>query len=175
MTTDPSSTPAPGDEIVVPDRRFVEHLLDEMELSYVVDEDGDLAAPFEHFRTYFMFRGEDTDRTFSVRAFYDRAYPIEMKPRLLEVADDWNRRTLWPKLYSFTTDDGVVRLIGEAQMSIGVGVGRDHFRVATVNWTHACTQVDDWLVQQLGGADRVTPDRRTVEAGEEPTDDPGPA
>ncbi|MEU6810456.1 YbjN domain-containing protein, partial [Streptomyces sp. NPDC046831] len=31
-------------------------LLDQMELKYVVDDEGDLAAPWEQFRTYFMFR-----------------------------------------------------------------------------------------------------------------------
>ena len=37
-------------------------LLDQMELKYVVDDEGDLAAPWEEFRTHFMFRGEDDQR-----------------------------------------------------------------------------------------------------------------
>ena len=98
-----------------------------MELKYVVDDEGDLAAPWEQFRTYFMFRGEGDQQVFSVRTFYDRPHQIEAKPQLLESIDDWNRRTLWPKVYSHTHDDGTVRLIGEAQMLIGTGVSLEHF------------------------------------------------
>ncbi len=69
VSIDPSSIPnfgaqpqpqparaAPGP--VVPDQDLVKQLLEQMELKYVVDDEGDLAAPWEEFRTYFMFRGE---------------------------------------------------------------------------------------------------------------------
>ena len=59
---------------VVPDQDLVKQLLDQMELKYVVDDEGDLAAPWEEFRTYFMFRGEDDQQVFSVRTFYDRPH-----------------------------------------------------------------------------------------------------
>ena len=121
-----------------------------MELKYVVDDEGDLAAPWEQFRTYFMFRGEEEQQVFSVRTFYDRPHVIETKPQLLESIDDWNRRTLWPKVYSHTNDDGTVRLIGEAQMLIGTGVSLEHFVSSTVSWVRASIEFDRWLVEQLG-------------------------
>ncbi|NIH84767.1 hypothetical protein [Amycolatopsis granulosa] len=37
-------------EIVVPDQALVEKLLNNLELEYALDEDGDLGVPFEHFR-----------------------------------------------------------------------------------------------------------------------------
>ena len=128
----------------------MKQLLDQMELKYVVDEEGDLAAPWEEFRTYFMFRGEETRQVFAVRTFYDRAYSVDDKPQLLEVIDDWNRRTLWPKVYTHTHDDGIVRLIGEAQMLIGPGVGLEHFVSSTVSWVRASIEFDKWVVETLG-------------------------
>ncbi len=124
-------------------------LLDQMELKHVIDEEGDLAAPWENFRTYFMFRGEDEQQMFAVRTFYDRWFGIDEKPRLLETIDDWNRRTLWPKVYTHTHDNGDVTLIGESQMLIGGGVVTDQFVSSVVSWVRAATEFDKWLTEQL--------------------------
>ncbi|GAA1924435.1 YbjN domain-containing protein [Streptantibioticus ferralitis] len=165
MSIDPSSIPnfgqgqgpsdqppagPPGGGVIRPDQDLVKQLLDQMELKYVVDDEGDLAAPWEDFRTYFMFRGEGEQEVFAVRTFYDRAYSIEEKNKLLEIADGWNRQTLWPKVYSHTHDDGSVRLIGEAQMLLGLGVGLEHFVSSTVSWVRASIDFDRWVTEQLG-------------------------
>ena len=136
--------------VVVPDQALIKDLLEQMEVKYVVDEEGDLAAPYETFRTYFMFRGDEEQRTLAVRTFYDRDHALDDKPRLLDVIDDWNRRTLWPKVYSHTGDDGVVKLIGESQMLIADGVGKGLFFQTTVTWIRAAAEFDAWLVVQLG-------------------------
>lgn len=175
MTIDPSSIPNFGGQQsdpqetgptgpVVPDQDLVKQLLDQMELKHVVDDEGDLAAPWEEFRTYFMFRGEGDQQVFSVRTFYDRPHSIDDKIAILEAIDDWNRRTLWPKVYSHTHDDGTVRLIGEAQMMIGTGVALEHFVSSTVSWVRASIEFDKWLVDQLGL-------EKSVE-GEDKPDDP---
>ncbi|WP_307067240.1 YbjN domain-containing protein [Streptomyces sp. B3I8] len=159
MSIDPSSIPnfggqepEPGPPAgpVVPDQDLVKQLLDQMELKHLVDEEGDLVAPWEQFRTYFMFRGEDDQAVYSVRTFYDRPHKIDEKPALLEAIDDWNRRTLWPKVYSHTHDDGTVRLIGEAQMLIGTGINLEFFVSSTVSWVRAAIEFDRWLAEQLG-------------------------
>ncbi|NJP67383.1 YbjN domain-containing protein [Streptomyces sp. ventii] len=163
MSVDPSSIPSFGGQQqpqqpaakkplgpIKPDADLVKQLLDQMKLKYVVDKEGDLVAPWENFRTYFMFRGEKAQRIFSVRTFYDRKHDIEEKPRLLEVINEWNRRTLWPKVYTHTHDDGTVRLIGEIQMLIGTGVALDHYVSSTVSWIRASIEFDKWLVQELG-------------------------
>nr|WP_206313737.1 YbjN domain-containing protein [Streptomyces coryli] len=161
---EPESGPPAGP--IIPDQDLVKQLLDQMELKHVVDDEGDLAAPWEQFRTYFMFRGEDEQQIFSVRTFYDREHSIDDKPRLLEVIDEWNARTLWPKVYSHTHDDGGVRLIGEAQMLIGTGVSLEHFVSSTVSWVQASVQFDKWLIEQLGLAAEVDGD-----GDEKPGDD----
>ncbi len=163
VSIDPSSIPnfggrpadqppagPPGGGVIRPDQDLVKQLLDQMELKYVVDEEGDLAAPWEHFRTYFMFRGEGEQEVYAVRTFYDRPHSLDDKAKLLEVLDGWNRQTLWPKVYTHTQEDGVVRLIGEAQMLLGLGVGLEHFVSSTVSWVRASVDFDKWVVDQLG-------------------------
>ncbi|AQU67382.1 YbjN domain-containing protein [Streptomyces niveus] len=181
MTIDPSSIPNFGAQPqpqaagtagpVVPDQDLVKQLLDQMELKYVVDDEGDLAAPWEEFRTYFMFRGEGDQQVFSVRTFYDRPHAIDDKPKILDAIDDWNRRTLWPKVYSHVheEEDGgptTVRLIGEAQMLIGTGVSLEHFVSSTVSWVRASIEFDKWIVETFG----LTPAEEKP-AEEKPADD----
>jgi hypothetical protein len=179
VSIDPSSIPNFGQEpdkgasgppggVVQPDQDLVKQLLDQMELKYVVDEEGDLAAPWEDFRTYFMFRGEAEQQVFAVRTFYDRAHSIDDKGKLLEIADGWNRQTLWPKIYTHTHDDGSVRLIGEAQMLIGLGVGLEHFVSSTVSWVRASIEFDKWVTEQLGlEKDAESPDGESDADGDE--------
>ncbi|NIH84768.1 YbjN domain-containing protein [Amycolatopsis granulosa] len=95
-----------------------------------------------------MLRGPDEGHSFAVRTFYDRRHAIEAKPHLLELVDDWNRRSLWPKVYSYTGDDGAVTLIGEAVMLIGAGVTLEHFVTSTAAWIRASVAFDGWLVEQ---------------------------
>ncbi|MFM9373500.1 YbjN domain-containing protein [Streptomyces sp. Da 82-17] len=164
MSIDPSSIPNFGGQPepqaagpagpVVPDQDLVKQLLDQMELKHVVDDEGDLAAPWENFRTYFMFRGEGDQQVFSVRTFYDRPHPVESKAQILDAVDDWNRRTLWPKVYTHTHEEEggptTVRIVGEAQMLIGTGVSLEHFVSSTVSWVRAAIEFERWLVDHLG-------------------------
>lgn len=163
MSIDPSSIPSfgmppqqpgggqpnPAPPVVVPDQDLVKQLLDQMQLKHVVDEEGDLTAPWEGFRVYYMFRGEENE-LFAVRSFYDRAYPIEQKGEILDLVDEWNRDTLWPKVYTHTHEDGVVRLIGESQMIVGMGVNLEYFVATTANWTNAAVGFEQWMVERLG-------------------------
>ncbi|MCX5111024.1 YbjN domain-containing protein [Streptomyces sp. NBC_00378] len=180
MSIDPSSIPnfggqpepqAAGPEgPVVPDQDLVKQLLEQMELKFVVDDEGDLAAPWEDFRTYFMFRGEDEQQVFSVRTFYDRPHAADQRPVLLDAIDDWNRRTLWPKVYTHTHEpeegsedtEVSVRLIGEAQMLIGTGVSLEHFVSSTVSWVRASIEFDKWLQERLG----LTPAEEKADGGD---------
>ncbi|MCW8220059.1 YbjN domain-containing protein [Streptomyces halstedii] len=181
MSIDPSSIPSFGGQPepqptapegpVVPDQDLVKQLLEQMELKYVVDDEGDLAAPWEEFRTYFMFRGEAEQQVFSVRTFYDRPHAADQRAVLLDAIDDWNRRTLWPKVYthSHEGEEGAaasVRLIGEAQMLIGTGVSLEHFVSSTVSWVRASIEFDKWLVERLG----LEPAEKKAETGDAGTE-----
>ncbi|MER5637763.1 YbjN domain-containing protein [Kitasatospora sp. NPDC002227] len=145
----PGGGPAGPPPVIVPNQDLVVQLLNQMQLKHVVDEEGDLTAPWDGFRVYYMFRGEQKE-LFAVRAFYDRAYPLEDKHEILDLIDEWNRETLWPKVYTHTHEDGVVRLIGEAQMIVGTGVNLDYFVTTVANWTQAAVGFEQWIVERLG-------------------------
>lgn len=152
VPTDPSVSPfdLPDSSQVVPDQELIKQLLDEMEIKHLIDEEGDLAAPWDNFRMYFMFGGEGNLPTLAVRTFYDRPYGLDDKPRLLETVDDWNRITLWPKVHTHTSDDGTVRMVGESQMFICDGLVFGNFVSTMVSWIKAAAEFDRWLVEQLG-------------------------
>ncbi|WP_129841273.1 YbjN domain-containing protein [Streptomyces sp. RFCAC02] len=152
---------------ILPNQDLVKQLLDRMKLKYAEDKQGDLVAPWKSFRTYFLFRGEKAQRLMSVRTFYDRPHGIDDKPMLLESIDEWNRTTLWPKVYTHTNDDGTVRLIGEVQMLIGTGVGFDHFVASVISWVRGAVEFDKWLVQRLGLEKDAPEEDGAPEAGSE--------
>jgi hypothetical protein len=179
VSIDPSSIPNPGGNAepeqwagptgpVIPDQEMVKELLEQMELKYFVDDEGDLGAPWTTFRTYFMFRGEGEQQVFSVRTFYDRRHGADARPRILETIDDWNRHTLWPKVYTHAHDDGTIRLVGENQMLIGTGVSVEHFVSSTVSSIRAAVEFERWLVERLG----LNPEPGSV-ADERPGDESG--
>ena len=101
-----------------------------------------------------MFRG-DNKELFAIRTYYDRAYDLDAKADILAVIDDWNRETLWPKVYTHTHDDGVVRLIGESQLAAPMGVNIDFFVGTTVSWIQASIGFHEWLKGRLGLEDET--------------------
>lgn len=150
MSIDPPSQDGPaGAAVIRPDQDMVRRLLEQMELKYLIDEDGDLVTPWEGFRVYLMFSGESRE-LFSVRSYYDTEHSLDAKPQLLELVDEWNRDTLWPKVYTHTSDDGVVRLIGEATMPIGSGVAAEHFVSSVATWIQAAVDFAQWTDKRLG-------------------------
>ena len=159
MTIDPSSIPSFGvpqpaqpvgpPPIVKPDQALVISLLDQMQLKHGVDDEGDLWAAWDGYRVFFMFRGEQQE-LFAVRSFYERGYPVEKKGEMLDLIDDWNRNTLWPKIYTHTDEGGLVRLIGESQIMLGTGINIDLFASTVIHWTQAAIGFDGWLKEQLG-------------------------
>jgi hypothetical protein len=75
---------------------------------------------------------------------------VDDKPRLLEAVDEWNRNNLWPKVYSHTDDEGVVRLIGDVQLLIGNGIALEQFITSTVSWVRASVDFEQWIAKALG-------------------------
>ncbi|WP_370096871.1 YbjN domain-containing protein [Streptacidiphilus sp. MAP12-20] len=161
MSIDPSSIPFFGGQepqpqtpqgpppVIIPDADLVKQLLDQMELKHGVDDEGDVVAPWEDFQIYFMFRGEQKE-LFAVRAFYNHSVELAGKHGLLEALDEWNRETLWPKVYTHTHDDGVLRVVGETQMIVGMGVNINYFMAMVVNWVQASVTFNQWMNERLG-------------------------
>lgn len=172
VSIDPSSIPSfgvpqqpagqPGPPpLVVPNQDLVKQLLDQMELKSAVDGEGDLFAPWEGFRVYYMFRG-DQQELFAVRAFYDHVHTAEEKPALLAALDEWNRETLWPKVYTHAHEDGF-RVVSEQQMLVGMGVNIDYYVTMTANWTNAAVTFHQWLGERMGWLEAAKPDETVAD------------
>ncbi|NUR58074.1 MAG: YbjN domain-containing protein [Catenulispora sp.] len=180
MTIDPGAIPNFGPQeppqgpppIIKPDNNLVGDLFEQLGIKYTTDPEGDIVASWQGFRVYAMFRGEQKE-LFAVRAFYERAYPLEEKQELLDVIDEWNRDTLWPKVYTHTNEDGVLRLIGETQMVVPQGVNIDYFVGTTVNWVQAAVGFHGWLAERLGLEAEVQSvgQNGEVPTGAQPSDD----
>ncbi|OIV36572.1 hypothetical protein BIV57_15565 [Mangrovactinospora gilvigrisea] len=162
MSIDPAglpnfgAEPSPNDggpeteiQMVRPDQDLIKQLLDQLELKYGVDEDGDLVAPYEGFRVVYMFRGEQGE-LFMLRTYYDREFPIEERPTVLDALDQWNRDTLWPKAYTHTREDGKVFLATEYQLVTVNQVNLDFFVSNLASWMDASIRFDGWIAERLG-------------------------
>ena len=157
MTIDPGAIPNFGPQqppqgpppIIKPDQNLIGDLFEQVGIKYGTDDEGDIVASWPGFRVYAMFRG-DAKELFAVRAFYERAYPLEEKQELLDVIDEWNRDSLWPKVYTHTNEEGVLRLVGETQMVVPQGVNVDYFVSSVMNWVQASIGFHGWLAERLG-------------------------
>jgi hypothetical protein len=140
--------PEDATQLVRPDRDLVAELLEQMELAYGVDDEGDLVTPYEGFRMYFIFRGDEHE-LFAMRTYYDRVFPLEAKRALLGALDAWNRETLWPKAYTLTQEDGTVRMVTEYQLIVPNRVDLNFFVSNLTSWMEASIQFDGWTADQL--------------------------
>ncbi|MBP2706635.1 YbjN domain-containing protein [Microbispora sp. RL4-1S] len=138
-------TPSPA--VVQPDQELIVEILDELSLDHTFDTEGDLAISTAELTIFFLF-GSEGD-LFTVRTFYDRNYSVDDKPTLLTALNEWNADTMWPKVYAFTPDNGVIRLIGDAQLYIGAGVTREHLTTIIAHWVRFSIKFHRWLADRL--------------------------
>lgn len=120
MGQDGAVTPSPA--VVQPDRDLLEEILDELDIEHTTDTEGDLTISTAHLTIYFLFGGEGD--MFTVRALYVRQYSVDDKRMLLTALNEWNADTMWPKVYTFTQDNGLMRVVGDSQIYVGAGVTR---------------------------------------------------
>lgn len=82
----------------------IKQVLESMDLKYVVDDDGDIAAGFEDCYFYFFVRGENQE-ILQVRGSWFGALPEDRHAGLSGLCEQWNRDKIWPKVYPIRRDD----------------------------------------------------------------------
>lgn len=157
MSIDPSSIPRPNfgpvpPAAIKPTQEVIKQVLTQLEINHFVDEEGDIGAPWEGFRVYFMLKGESSE-IYTVRMFLDREFDVTDKPRILEVLDDWHRQYFWPKAYTHVDDNGRLRIIAETQLDLEPGINPELFVFTTRAWISTCISFSNWLAEQLPADD----------------------
>ncbi|MCC5577967.1 YbjN domain-containing protein [Microtetraspora sp. AC03309] len=138
-------TPSPA--VVQPDQELIREILDELDLEHTLDSEGDIAISTAELTVFFLF-GSEGD-LFTIRTFYERYYSVDDKPVLVTALNEWNADTMWPKVYTFTQDSGVMRVVGDSQLYIGAGVTREHLTTVVAHWVRSAIKFHRWLTDRL--------------------------
>lgn len=151
MTIDPSSLPrptfVPASPVIKPTQELINQVLEELKINHFTDEEGDIGAPWEGFRVYYMLRGEKNE-IYTVRMFLDRPFALTDKARLLELFDQWHRQSFWPKAYTHE-HEGELRVIAETHLDCETGINRELFAFQTQAWTSTCVSFAAWLAEHF--------------------------
>ncbi|GLX00775.1 YbjN domain-containing protein [Microtetraspora sp. NBRC 16547] len=138
-------TPSPA--VVQPDQELIREILDELDLEHALDSEGDIAISTAELTVFFLF-GSEGD-LFTIRTFYEKHYSVDDKPMLVTALNEWNADTMWPKVYSFTQDSGVMRVVGDSQLYVGAGVTREHLTTVVAHWVRSALKFHRWLTDRL--------------------------
>ena len=103
---------------------LITSVLDDMELKYFTDNEGDIGAGWDEFVVYFLQLGEKQE-ILHMRGIVDRSFEETDVPRLYDFCNEWNRSKLWPKAYVHVKrdDDGgtTVKVVGEVTTDLEHG------------------------------------------------------
>ncbi|WP_158717984.1 YbjN domain-containing protein [Streptomyces sp. NRRL F-2664] len=126
----------------VPGRPLLGHLLEEMGLRYALDGEGGVFFSGNNHYTRCDLYGENEDRVLWVQTFFA---PIPSQGEigdLVAFADEWNRSTLWPKLYS-RNDGEELSLVGESCMFVSRDIGLSYLQSCFASFVHAATECSE--------------------------------
>jgi len=94
------------------------------ELSYFVDNDGDLGGLWRG-RLYYFFLFGDESEILQIRGQWHREVAIERLEEVLNACNEWNAERIWPKAYVRVRDNGMVHVIAEIATDLEHGVTDD--------------------------------------------------
>ncbi|MFI5491135.1 YbjN domain-containing protein [Actinoplanes sp. NPDC051859] len=113
----PASLQPLSDELII-------SALTAREFAHFVDDDGDIGGNWQGCLIYFFRLGKNNE-IFQVRALTQTEFSTDDVPQLYSFCNAWNHDRLWPKAYVHTSDDGVVRVVGEVGADFEHGVTPD--------------------------------------------------
>ncbi|GEM_PF-5978932 len=120
-------------------------ILDEEDLNYGVDDDGEVVVPFEDGPLIGLsVLGSEGD-LLCLRAYYPRAFDDDELPRLQEFIENWHSSTFLPKLYQKRDQEGQMRLMGESVESCRGGRTRANLAYAIGGFISAALRAQNTL------------------------------
>ncbi len=102
-------------------RKRVEEALERQGWVYRVDDDGDIYASWDEGYFWFFFYGENQE-VLQVRGTWYGTLTATDEDQALRLANQINAEKLFPKLYTFLTDDGALQVRGELNVDYETGV-----------------------------------------------------
>jgi hypothetical protein len=86
---------------------------------FVVDDDGDLTGTWDGNRFWFLLLG-DGQEILQVRGRWHRTLPLDARPAIALVINDWNRERIWPKAY-VREEEGMLAIYAETSADLEPG------------------------------------------------------
>ena len=123
---DPGAPPpgTPADQPVPLARDRLARWMSDNDLTFFVDNDGDVGSLWRGRVFYFLLFGQH-EEILQVRGHWQREGTIERLSEILEFCNTWNTDRIWPKAYVRVRDDGHVHVVGEVAVDFEHGANDD--------------------------------------------------
>lgn len=149
------------------DRSMIESFLEQSELEYLRDRDGDFVIEFEydedlriHPRFLLAIAGEDAEQ-YCLRGDATKRIPRTDWDRVLRLCNEWNALFKMPKVYLEIEDpnlSGSGRVVCEQWLSLEAGLSQDLLNEITTTFFSACFGFWRWLRHQEELSALIDPD-----------------
>jgi len=135
------------------DRAMIKHYLEESELKFMHDQDGDFFVMFgateERPEIQVSLAVERDSKVYAIRVYTTETFPLEEESTLLGLANRWNRENRWPKaVVGPKLDKPTLRVWTEFQLPTRRGVHQeliDDFTWTVIGSSHSFFV---WLKEQ---------------------------
>lgn len=102
-------------------------LFESEEWSYGIDDDGDLGGRWGHTFFYFFLTGPEKE-ILNISARFLMPIPADKVEDTRLFIEDWHRDHYWPKAFTFTNDEGDVRVGADFALDYEHGVSDEQLR-----------------------------------------------
>lgn len=104
----------------------VTKLLEELEINFDIDDDGDAYAVWDNFMMNFMQMGEKHE-IFAMRGNWRVTPSPEKFLELVSFCNEWNSKHIWPKTYAFDRGE-IVSVHGELVVDYEHGLSTEQLK-----------------------------------------------
>ena len=141
----------------------VAKVLEDDELKYCYDEDGDLACGWDTGIFFFM-RGGEQGEILRIQGRFHLPLPADELPKAMQACNDWNTRALWPKTFAALNNADQTVVMAEHNVDFELGATDEQIALAvhcamTTGlrfFDHLTTEIfpEEWKVFEAEQAER---------------------